>query len=111
MKKEDILEMSRQENKNKDLVEEHVIEKSSEIASAVVIVIGCILYAAEIMIQGNTNYGLVAICTSYTAIVYMMKGVKMKNKRSLAVGVISIILTIIVLIAHFQNLITTSTIL
>lgn len=111
MGKEDILEMSRQENKNKDLVEESILEKSSEIACVVEIAIGCLLYAAEIIIQGRKNYGLVALCTSYTAIVQIMKAVKMKNKKSMVVGVMSVILTIIVLIAHFRNLIATSTIL
>lgn len=111
MNREDILEMSRQENRNKDLVEESLLDKSNGIACLVALLLCCILYAAEIMIKGVTNYGLFSIYTSYTAIVQLVKAVNLKNKRNLVAGIISIVLTIIVLIAHFNNLVATSTIL
>lgn len=111
MNKESILEMSRQENKNTDLVGKNAELKASIIAGISMAVLSLVFYAAQIAFQGTCNWGLFAIITLYNAVMNTIKGIKTSKKGAVIAGVIWLLLTIALSIAHFSNLIVTSTIL
>lgn len=64
MNKESILEMSRQENKNTDLVGKNAELKASIIAGISMAVLSLVFYAAQIAFQGTCNWG--ALCNYNT---------------------------------------------
>ncbi len=111
MNKDQILEMSRQENKNKDLVEKSVENKAAVASAIAMIFLSLVFYAAEIVLQGRQNFGFFAMIALYNAIMFMTKGIKNKQKMSLIAGIIWIVTTIVFIVIHFNNLITESTIL
>lgn len=111
MNKENILEMSRQENKNKDLVSVSAELKASRIAGILMALLSLAFYATQIAIQGTCNWGLFAIIALYNAVIYIVKGIKTLKTPAIVFGVIWGLLTIGLSIAHISNLISTSTIL
>ncbi len=111
MNKESILEMSRQENKDKDLVSKNAELKASMIAGISMAVLSLVFYAVQIASQGTLNWGLFAIIACYNAAMYIVRGVKTSKRGAVVAGIIWLLLTIVLSIAHIGNLIETSTIL
>lgn len=108
---ESILEMSRQENKNKDLVGAGAELKASVYAGISMAILSLVFYVAQIAIQGTCNFGLFAIVAFYNAVISIVKGVKISKKSSIVAGIIWGLLAIGLSVAHINNLIATSTIL
>ena len=99
MKKEEILEMSRKENKKKDFAVIEIENQAVKIASIGMLVLTSVYFCLEIFIQGKTNYGWYSLLALYCAIVYGYKGIKIKNKLEIFCmiiwGLLAIPLTIV----------------
>lgn len=111
MNKESILEMSRQENKNKDLFGYNEELKASLYAGIAMAVLSAVIYVAQIVIQGKFDWGLFAVVTVYNAVINFVKGVKTSKKDLIVAGILWAVTTVILLVAHFGTLIAASTIL
>ncbi len=110
MNKEQILEMSRQENKNKDLHEKEIENQYASIAGAAMAILSCIFFASEIIFNGRQNYGFYALIAVYDAILFFGKGIRLKQKTSIISGIIWGILAIGLILAYFYYLVKNSTI-
>ena len=110
MNKEQILKMSRQENKNKDLHEKEIENKYASIAGAAMAILSCIFFASEIIFNGRQNYGFYALTAVYEAILFFGKGIRLKQKTSIISGIIWGILAIGLILAYFYYLVKNSTI-
>lgn len=111
MNKEKVLEMSRQENKDKDLFELDVKNKATQVSSITSVIVCAILYAAEIMICGGRNYGLWTIIAAFIASTFLYTGIKLRNKKKIAIGVLWTVVAVIAIVTAISNLFATSTIL
>ena len=111
MKKEEILEKARQENKQKDLACIEAERKGAMLAAISIVILACIYYVCGIMLTGKSNYGWYSIIALYCTVVYGYKGIKMKNKFNIFVSIIWLLVTIITAYSYFSNLISSSTIL
>ena len=111
MNKEEILEKSRKENKNNDLVGCDVEKKAGLIIAIAIAILSLVFYALGIVLKGERNDGWLAIIAVYNAILCIYKGIALKNKTNIVAGVIWGILTIACIILYVETLITTSTIL
>ena len=111
MKKEEILEKARKENKQKDLACIEVERKGGILAAISILILACIYYICGIMITGNSNYGWYSIIALYCTVMYGYKGIKMKNKLHIIVAIIWLLVTILTAYSYFSNMISTSTIL
>ncbi len=111
MNKEEILAMSRQENKEKDLFELEVNKKASTVGIYVAAIICGLLFAAEIFICGTSNYGLWSIIAAINGGIYLYSGIKLKDKGKLTVGVMFALITVGAIAFAISNLFATSTIL
>ena len=111
MNKEKVLEMSRQENKEKDLFELEVNKKASTVGICVAAIICGLLFAAEIFICGTPNYGLWSIIATIIGVIYLYSGMKLKDKGKLTVGVMFVLITVGAIAYAISNLFATSTIL
>lgn len=110
MNKEQILEMSRQENKNKDLHEKEVENKYASIAGAAMAILSCIFFASEIIFNGRQCYGFYALIAVYDATFFLGKGIRLKQKTSISSGIIWGIIAIGLILAYFYFLVKNSTI-
>lgn len=111
MKKDEILEKSRKENKNQDLFEKEVSQKGGNMGALVAMILATIFYVIQIFVGGGTNYGLYAVVFSVPAAGYFVKAIKIKKKKDIILAIIYIIVTLFFSMIHINNLIINSTVL
>jgi len=109
MNKESILEMSRKENKNKDLVSTNAELRAASVAAISMAVLSLVFYIVQIALHGTLNWGLFAIITLYNAVLNIVRGIKISRKGVIAAGVIWLLWTILLSVRHICTLIETST--
>lgn len=104
MKKEEILEKSKKDNKNKDMYCIQVEAKGANYAGITMLILAFIYYTYEIMQGKGSNPALYSIITVYNAVLYGYKAVKIKDKRGLwiATSVIWGLLTIMLTLSYFK---------
>ena len=83
MKREEILEKSRRENKNRDLAEIEIQTKAVKLAALGLLILSTIYFVLEIVFNNKTNYGWYSMIALYCAIAYGYKGIKMKKRISI----------------------------
>lgn len=86
MKKEEILEKSRQENKNKDVYGLEVEAKGARIAGAASMILTTIYYLYELISGKGENPALYSIITAYLTVTYAYKAAKIEENRKLNVS-------------------------
>ncbi|MEN6410719.1 MAG: DUF6442 family protein [Anaerolineaceae bacterium] len=111
MKKEEILEKSREENKNQDVFEKEVMRDAGNIGAVVAVILATIFFVIQILLGEGMNYGLYAIVFSVTATGFIFKSIRMKRKHEIVVAVIYTIAVLGFSAAHICNLFAASTIL
>lgn len=104
MKKEEILEKSRKENKKKDLQEIEVELKASQYASIGMLLLAFIFFTCEIVTGKGTNPAFYSLITLFNAIMFGYRGIKIEKNRSINVltSVIWGLLTIILVLSYFK---------
>lgn len=111
MNKEEILEKSRIENKNLDLFEREVSQKAGNLAVIIAAILATVFYVIQFFVGLGQNYGLYAVVFSIPATGYLVKALRMKNKKDIVAAAVFIIVTLFFSVTHVSHLITTSTIL
>lgn len=104
MKKDEILEMSRKENKKKDMYEIEVELKGATYAGISMLILALIYFTYEIAIGKGSNPAFYSIITIYNTVLYGYKAFKIKNKRNLSTltSVIWGILTAMLILGYFK---------
>jgi len=109
--KEEILEMSRKENKNQDPYEKEIFQNAGNIAAVVAAVLATIFFIIQILVGLGSNYGLYAVVFSVPATGYLVSAMRMKKRWNTLAAIVFIIATMFFSVVHIHQLITTSTIL
>ena len=104
MKKEEILEMSRKENKNKDVYEIEVENKGCKIAALSMLILISIYYCYEIISGQGQNYTLYSLISIYCTILYGYKAIKLEKRRKLHIlcSVLWGFVTIMLILEYFK---------
>ena len=104
MKKEEILEASKKENKNKDMYAIQVEAKGATYAGITMLILAFVFYAYEIATGKGSNPALFSIITTYNAVLYGYKAIKIEDRRKLSIftSVTWGILTIILILGYFE---------
>ena len=104
MKKEEILEASKRENKNRDMHAIEVEAKGATYAGITMLILAAIYYTYEIFTGKGSNPALYSIITIYNTILYGYKAIKMKERRVLHIttAVIWGILTAMLVLNYFK---------
>lgn len=108
MNREEILEKSRLENQNKDIVELEVIKQASNIAVKVGILACCFVSVAEVIATSEINYSSWVIYFSMLAATFCVKSIKFKRKHEIlltALFMICFIFMIFCFIRHLMGII------
>ncbi len=104
MKKEEILEASKKENKNKDVYALEVEKKGATYAGIAMLLLAVIYYTFEIFTGSGTNPALYSIITIYNSVLYGYKAIKVEEKRALSIFNASIwgLLTLMLMLDYFK---------
>ena len=103
MKKEEILEKSRNENKKKDIYAIEVESKACKYAALGLLVLASVYYIYEIFSGKGSNPAFYSMIALYCSILYGAKALKIEKNRKLNTftSVIWGILTIILILEYF----------
>ena len=104
MKKEEILEASKKENKKKDVYEIEVERKGAYVAAVVMLLLATVYYCYEILTGKGQNPALYSLITIYCSIIYGYKSIKIEKNRSLNrfTAIIWGLLTILLVLHYFK---------
>ena len=111
MNKEEILEKSRAENKNRDIYEQEVLKQAGTGAVMVMMVLATIFFTIQIFVGGGMNLGLWALVFSANMMVFWVKYIRLRRRHELVMAIAYTILVSALSGGHIYNLITSSTIL
>lgn len=104
MKKEEILEMSRKENKNKDVYEIDVENKGSKIAGLLMLILATVYYCYEMFIGRGENYSFYSLIALYCTVLYGYKAIKLEKRRTLHIvcSILWFVVTITTIMGYFK---------
>lgn len=104
MKKEDVLEMSRSENKKRDMYEIEVETRACKIAVLCMLVLITVYYCYEIFIGKGQNYTLYSLISLYCAVVYGYKAIKLEKRKGLYIfcSITWAFMTIAIILEYFK---------
>ena len=111
MNKEEILEKSRAENKNKDIYEQEILKQASSSAVIVMMVLATVFFAVQIFVGGGANWGIWALVFSANMTTLWVKYIKLRRKHELVMAIVYTILIAAFSGSHIYHLIVSSTIL
>ncbi len=111
MDREEILEKSRQENRNKDVYEQEILKQASKGAVIVQLVLAAIFFVTQILAGEGINWGLWALVFSTNMTISWVKYRKLRHKRELMLAIIYTIFVSVMSGYHIYNLMVSSTIL
>ncbi|MGM9614760.1 MAG: DUF6442 family protein [Oscillospiraceae bacterium] len=111
MDREEILERSRNENKNQDMYEKEVIIQGNRYACIAAAVLATLFFVIQIFTGGGANYGLYAVVFSMPMAGFWLKYRKLHKKHELLVALCYTAAVLLCSAAHIYMLISTSQIL
>lgn len=89
MNKEEILQASRNENKNKDIFELEVISKGQRIGGLAALCVAFVLMIIErVILENGTNYGYYCIVMTAGAGLWIYKAIKLKKTHEIILAVL-----------------------
>ena len=104
MKKEEILEKSRKENKNKDKYAIEVELKAATLAAVCMILLAFVYFTYEIATGKGQNPAFYSLITLYNSILFGVKAAKIKTNRKLNTftAITWSLLTVILILSYFK---------
>lgn len=111
MNREEILEKSRVENKNKDIYEQEVLKQASTAAVVVMMALATVFFAVQIFVGGGTNWGIWAVVFSTNMTTFWVKYRKLRRRHELVMAILSTTIVAFFSAEHIYHLIASSTIL
>ncbi len=111
MTKEEILEKSRNENKNQDVYEKDVIIQGNRYACIAAGLLATVFLIIQIVTGGGTNYGLYAIVFTMPMAGFWFKYIKLRKRHELFAALAYTLIVLLFSAQHIDSLIAASTIL
>lgn len=111
MNKEEILEKSRAENRNKDIYEKEVLKQASTSAVIVMMILAASFFVVQIFVGGGTNWGIWALVFSANMTTFWVKYINLHREHELVIAITYTIFVSTCSIGHIYDLIVSSAIL
>jgi len=105
MTKEEILEKSRNENKNQDVYDFETQKTASIYAFIALGIIGIVIFVVELIVKKTVCYDLLALVFGTESTVFIVKYIKMHKRHELVVAVCYTVLFLIFTAAWIRTLI------
>lgn len=106
MNKEEILEKSRKENRNKDIYEEELIKQGSAIVNIVMVILATVFFVIQVFTGGGINYGLYAIVFCHSMVLSWIKWRKLRQRQQFFLSFLYTVCVLLFSIVHIYTLIT-----
>lgn len=106
MNKEEILEKSRKENKNKDIYEEELNKQGSAIVNSVMVILATVFFVIQVFTGGGINYGLYAIVFCHSMVLSWIKWRKLRQRQQFLLSLLYTVCVLLFSIVHIYTLIT-----
>ena len=104
MKREEVLERSREEYKHHDEMIVDILKKAGEVSSQIGLAVAAILFGIEAFFYNSYNYGILSIYFSMEASRELVKYAKLKERKQLFMGVLMSIVGVALFVAHLITL-------
>ncbi|OTO72545.1 MULTISPECIES: DUF6442 family protein [unclassified Enterococcus] len=104
MNKEEILAKSREENRKNDPYWEEIQKKSSSFGGVVVVLLSTVLFVIQLVMGKGFNFGLYAVSFAYGATDFLVRYAYFRRRRELIFGVIYLLVMIVLIILHLNQL-------
>lgn len=104
MKKEEILEKSRKENKKVDEVERRIIADGSARAFHVAFVIAFLINAFEVVMDTRASLSAFAVVFAMDAVLFYYKFSKLRKKHELIVAIFNTVIAIVCITVHILGI-------
>ncbi len=95
MDKDEILAMSRNENKKQDEYYAEVNKSGLRVGMLSVVIVCFALMIVEYTVYGNIDTGYIVIITVVNAVINLYKGIKLKDKAFIIAGILWSVVTVI----------------
>jgi len=105
MNKDDILELSRKENKGQDLYVAEVNENATKVSSNVGILFATVLFIVHYLAKGEYNLGLYSVILVISTTTFTVKAVYLKRKMDIVLAVLFTILALAVTAVYLYQII------
>ena len=104
MKKEEILEASKKENKKKDVYEIQIDAKACEYAAVSMLILAFIFFTYEIASGKGSNPAFYSLITLFNTVIYGYKAIKLSKNRKLNIftSITWGLLTILLFLEYFK---------
>ena len=104
MKKEEILEASKKENKKRDIFAYETEARGATYAAVCMVILACIYFIYEIMSGKGQNPALYSMISVYNAVVFGYKAMKVEEHRTLNAftSILWGLMTIILVLSYFK---------
>ncbi len=106
MNKEEILEKSRKENRNKDIYEEELIKQGSAIVNIVMEILATVFFVIQVFTGVGINYGLYAIVFCHSMVLSWIKWRKLRQRQQFLLSLLYTVCVLLFSIVHIYTLIT-----
>lgn len=103
MNKDEILEKSRRENKNKDIAEIEVINRASSIATSVGMLVCCLISVLDVLFTDKVNCITWTIYFSMLGTRFLVKYIKLRKKHELFFSLIYLIISIAFFVMYIMD--------
>lgn len=104
MNKEDILQRSRNENKQRDLYATYVQINAGHISALCALSLSTLFFVVQSLLGLGFNYGLYAIVLSFGAVRYTVIALRMRRKRDIVLAAVQMIATVVLSAIHIASL-------
>ena len=104
MKREEVLERSREEYKHHDEMMVDIFNKAGEVSSQMGLAVAATLFGIEAFFFNSFNYGILSIYFSIEATKELVKYAKLKERKQLLMGTLMSIIGIALFVANLITL-------
>lgn len=111
MDREEILERSRAENRNKDIYELEILKQASAKATIVMMILVGVFTIVQMLLGGGIHWGLWALSFTPEMVTLWVKYMRFHHKRELAMAVVYTVMVSVMSGYHVYCLIASSLVL
>ncbi len=104
MKKEEILEKSRLENKNKDIAELEAINKASSIAIYAGLLVCCVINVISVFFYESMNFVSWAILCSILGTLFLVKYILLHRRHELLLAILYLVMFVLSLLITLKGI-------
>ena len=104
MKKEEILEASKKENKKRDIFSFEVEARGATFAAVCMVILAAVYYIYEIVTGRGSNPALYSIITMYNTVIFGYKAIKIEKARTIntITSILWGLMTVILVYSYFK---------